>query len=155
MKQITLLILFFFLISACTTNTASINTPDFNFLIGKWVRTNEKTDRSTYEYWKKLDQNTFLGCGFTIKDNDTIWQEHTILTKTNGKWFLKVKMNKKENQTTDFELIHFEKNSFTLENKENDFPKIITYFKEGNQLKAEISNDDSNKILFDFEKLKK
>ena len=68
---------------------------------------------------------------------------------------MKVNLDKTKNETTDFELINSDKNSFTLENQENDFPKLIKYWKIGNQLKAEISNDESSKIAFDFEKLKK
>jgi len=52
-------------------------------------------------------------------------------------------------------LINSDKNSFTLENQENDFPKLIKYLKVGHQLKAEISNDESSNIAFDFEKVKK
>lgn len=153
MKLFSFLLLSAFLMNSCSTTKSLVENPSFDFLVGKWIRTNEKSDLKTYENWKKIDQNTYLGCGFTIKNNDTISQEHLTLTRIENKWILKVNLDKTKNETTDFDLIHSEKNSFTLENKENDFPKLIKYWKVKNQLKAEISNDESSKIKFDFDKL--
>lgn len=153
MKLFSFILLTTFLMNSCSTSNSSVENTSFDFLVGKWIRTNEKSDRKTYENWKKVDQNTYLGCGFTIKNNDTISQEHLTLTRVENKWILKVNLDKTKNETTDFDLIHSEKNSFTLENKENDFPKLIKYWKDKNQLKAEISNDKSSKIKFDFDKL--
>ncbi|MGV0924779.1 DUF6265 family protein [Empedobacter tilapiae] len=155
MKLFTFLLLFSFSLNSCQTNKTSPNKTSFDFLVGEWIRTNEKSDRKTYENWKKVDKNTFLGCGFTIKNNDTISQEHLTISKIDDKWILKVNLDKTKNETTDFKLINSDKNSFILENQENDFPKIIKYWKVGNQLKAEISNDESSKIDFVFEKIKK
>ena len=139
---------------ACQSNkVASTKGNHFNFLVGEWIRTNEKTDRKTYESWKKLNNTTYLGCGFTIKNNDTISQEHLTITKIDEKWILKVKLDKTKEETTDFELIKSDKNTFTVENQENDFPKIIKYWKNGTLLNAEISNDESNKVPFIFEKI--
>lgn len=155
MKQFSLLFVLIFSLYSCESTKTSVKNPSFDFLVGEWIRTNEKSDRKTFESWKKVDRNTFLGCGFTIKNNDTISREYLTLSKIDNKWVLKVNLNKTKNDTTDFELINSDENSFTLENQENDFPKFIKYWKIGNQLKAEISNDESSKIAFDFEKIKK
>lgn len=155
MKQFTFLILFIFSLNSCESTKTSADKPSFDFLVGEWIRTNEKSDRKTYENWKKVDKNTFLGRGFTIKNNDTISQEHITITKIDDKWILKVNLDKTKNVTTEFEFINSDKISFTLENHKNDFPKLIKYWKVGYQLKAEISNDESSKIAFDFEKVKK
>ena len=139
---------------ACQSNKKKKKKSNhFNFLVGEWIRTNEKADRKTYESWKKLNNTTYLGCGFTIKNNDTISQEHLTITKIDEKWILKVKLDKTKDETTDFELIKSDKNTFTVENQENDFPKIIKYWKNGTLLNAEISNDESNKVPFIFEKI--
>lgn len=153
MKKFSFLFVLFFLLYSCETTKTSVKNPNFDFLVGEWIRINEKADRKTFESWKKVDRNTYLGCGLTIKNKDTISQEHLTLTKVNHKWVLKVKLGKTHDETTNFDLIYSEKNSFTLENKENDFPKRIKYWKTDNQLKAEISNDDSSKIQFNFERL--
>ena len=66
---------------------------------------------------------------------------------------MKVKLDKTKDETTDFELIRSDKNTFTVENQKNDFPKIIKYWKNGTFLNAEISNDESNKVPLIFEKI--
>ena len=154
MKKIIFGIVMMIGFGACQSNkVVSTKSNHFNFLVGEWIRTNEKTDRKTYENWKKLNNTTYLGCGFTIKNNDTISQEHLTITKIDEKWILKVKLDKTKDETTDFELIRSDKNTFTVENQKNDFPKIIKYWKNGTFLNAEISNDESNKVPFIFEKI--
>ncbi len=45
-------------------------------------------------------------------------------------------------------------NEFIVENNEIDFPNKIKYWKDGNKLKASVSNSEI-KIPFEFEKLDK
>ncbi len=80
--------------NSCESTKTSADKPSFDFLVGEWIRTNEKSDRKTFESWKKVDKNTFLGCGFTIKNNDTISQEHLTITKIDDKWILIVNLEK-------------------------------------------------------------
>ena len=51
-------------------------------------------------------------------------------------------------------LLSNDENSFTCENKEIDFPNIIHYEKDGENLKAYISNNEM-KIPFEFKRLNK
>ncbi len=125
---------------------------NFDWLIGSWIRTNEKPDRNTFENWKKISSNKYQGSGFTIKDQDTIWQEDIILITTNDNWNFAVTA-KGEIQQTVFKLTSISKDSFTSENQENEFPKIIRYKTDGDLLKAEIEGGDM-KIPFEFKKLK-
>ena len=60
MKQFTFLILFIFSLNSCESTKTSADKPSFDFLVGEWIRTNEKPDRKTYENWKKVDKNTFF-----------------------------------------------------------------------------------------------
>ncbi len=152
MKKLFFYLIISIFIQSCQSSRITTNDSHFNFLLGEWIRTNEKDDRQTFELWKKENDSTYLGCGFTLKNNDTIWQEHTILTKENNIWYFKVKMSKNDQKTTDFKMISFTKDCFTLQKLENNFPKIIKYWKNGNQLNAEIYNDESNKVKFIFEK---
>ncbi len=129
-----------------------LNDQNFDYLIGSWIRTNEKPDRNTFENWKKLGPTEYQGIGFTIKDKDTIWQEDVILSKTNTDWNFSVNQKGEASQTV-FKLSKISKDGFTCENQENDFPKIICYKIDGELLKAEIEGGDM-KIPFEFEKLK-
>lgn len=55
----------------------------------------------------------------------------------------------KETTSTDFVLIDFELNKFSVENKYNDFPKVIKYWKDKDLLMAEII-DGKTTIPFQF-----
>lgn len=148
MKNIIYILFCFIIFSACKSN--QINQQNFDFLIGNWTRTNEKAGKMTFENWKKENHTTYLGHSFTLKNNDTIWQEYTTLIKENDKWFYKVKMNH-ETSSTDFTLIEFGENKFSVENQQNDFPKVIKYWMDKNLLMAEIT-DGKTTIPFQFKK---
>ena len=153
MKQLILLILVTF--CSCMRKAEKNNQltePNFDYLIGSWIRTNEKVDRNTFEHWKKISPTEYQGSGLTIKDKDTIWQEDVILSKTTTDWKFTVTDKKEKNQVT-FKLTEITQNGFTCKNQENEFPKIIQYKKDGELLKAEIEGGDM-KIPFEFKKLK-
>ncbi len=125
--------------------------PNFDYLVGSWIRTNEKSDRNTFENWKNISPTKYEGSGFTIKDKDTIWQEDVILSKTNTDWNFTVTDKKEKNQVI-FNLTKISNDGFTCENQKNEFPKIIRYKKDGELLKAEIEGGDM-KIPFEFKKI--
>ena len=153
MKKLVILLVFAF--CSCLPkgekNKQLIET-NFDYLIGSWIRTNEKPDRNTFENWKKISPIEYQGSGFTIKDKDTIWQEDVILSKTNTDWKFTVTDKKEKNQVT-FNLTKILNDEFTCENQENEFPKIIRYKKDGELLKAAIEGGDM-KITFEFKKIK-
>jgi len=82
--------------------------------------------------------------------NDTIKQEKMKVKKVNGRWKLIVKIPEEINEIT-FNILHSKKDEFTSENKENDFPNIIKYWKKDKTLHAVISGGDMV-IPFEFEK---
>ena len=153
MKKLVILLVFAF--CSCLPkgekNKQRIET-NFDYLIGSWIRTNEKPDRNTFENWKKISPTEYQGSGFTIKDKDTIWQEDVILSKTRTDWNFAVADKKEKNQVV-FNLTKISNDEFTCENQENEFPKIIRYKKDGELLKAEIEGGDM-KIPFEFKKIK-
>ena len=57
-----------------------------NFLIGDWIRTNNKKGSVTYEFWKK----DLTGLGFTLKSKDTTFKEVLSIVEVNDTLFLKV-----------------------------------------------------------------
>ena len=153
MKYLIILVLFAF--CSCIPKAEKNNQliePNFDYLVGSWIRTNEKADRNTFESWTKISPTEYKGGGFTIKDKDTIWQEDVILSKIETDWNLTVTDRREKNQVV-FRLTDISKDGFTCENQENEFPKIIRYKKDGNLLRAEIEGDDV-KIPFKFKKVK-
>ena len=117
------------------------------FLIGDWIRTNDKIGSKTYENWNK----DLIGFGYTIKDKDTTFKEYMSIIKKNDTLFLKVdSVNEK---STYFKFTQQTDSSFICENPKNEFPKKIIYWLENNQLKATVSSDEFS-IDFIFERLK-
>ena len=113
------------------------------FLIGDWIRTNNKKGSITYEKWN----SDFTGLGFTLKEKDTTFKEILSIVNINDTLFLKVE-GVNENPTL-FKFTSQTDSYFVCENSKNEFPKKIKYFKENNFLKAEVSSDNF-KIDFVF-----
>lgn len=152
MKKLALLILFCLIACNFKQESKIVNEHStFDWLLGNWIRTNEKEDRKTYESWIKINQQEYAGISFTIKNTDTIWQEKVAFTKNNGIWNYTVTPKGEINKTV-FKVSHYDSISFICENEENEFPKIIKYFKDGNKIKATIEGGEM-KIPFEFEKM--
>lgn len=155
-SRIIILSVSLFIIACSSNKNENSNKPvsytgyDFDFLLGEWNRTNDEEGKKTFENWKKENDSTYIGVSFTLKDSDTIWQENTILSPIDGIWYYQVKM-RGDKESTNFKVIDYENNSFTSENKQNEFPKTIRYWKKDQTLNAEIA-DDEIKVPFVFEK---
>ncbi len=123
---------------------------NFDWILGDWIRTNDKEDKMTFEMWRKLNDSKYRGFGYTMQNGDTIWQERMELVEKNGNWSFDV-TGKGEAMPTKFRLTAIEKGNFVCENRQNEFPKKIEYSKEGAKLHAKISDDDME-VPFVFEK---
>lgn len=129
-------------ISSCKTE---IKTQKPNFLIGDWIRINDKPDQVTYEIWKE----DFTGLGITLKEKDTTFKEILSIVSINDTLTLKVEG---VNETpTLFQFTSQTDTSLVAENPTHDFPTKIKYWLENKQLKAHVSNNQFG-IDFIFEK---
>lgn len=126
-------------------------TNSFDWLLGKWQRSNEQKGRETFEYWEKKNNSEYSGFGFTLQKKDTIWKENIRLIKSGEGWNFEV-TGEGETNPTRFKLTSIEKEEFSCENKENEFPKNIIYSKNGDTLVAIISGGNME-IPFEFEKV--
>ena len=114
-----------------------------NFLIGNWIRVNDKPNQITYEIWNP----DFTGIGFTMQHKDTIFKEIISIIEKRDTLYLQVKGVNEE--PTLFRFTSQTATSFVCENPKNEFPKKINYYKESDTLKASVSNDDFS-IDFSF-----
>lgn len=73
----------------------------------------------------------------------------TISNKEN-QWKLSVQLPS-EREETFFSLTKMDTSSFAFKNKDNEFPKLITYKSDNNRLETEISGGDMS-IPFNFMK---
>jgi len=132
------------------TNNQEVGT--FDWLLGEWKRTNDEKGKETFEIWEKINASEYNGVGFTIQNNDTIFQEKMKMQKTAGKWIFLVKTNKDE-EFTKFDIDKIEEDEFECKNDTLDFPKLIKYWKNGNKINALVSGDNME-LSFEFERLK-
>ncbi len=143
MRTLTILSLIFLLISC----NSKVKSEKPKFLIGNWVRLNNAVNSTTFENWDK----DFNGLGYTLKEQDTTFQEILKIERVNGKLNLKV-IGVNENPTY-FVFTNQTDTSFTCKNEKNEFPKKIKYWIDKEKLYAEVSNDNA-KIDFIFKRLK-
>ncbi|NOQ27051.1 MAG: hypothetical protein GQ564_16945 [Bacteroidales bacterium] len=134
-----------------SNSESSALTENFDWLLGRWHRINEKDGMETYEIWNKINNTKYVAIGFTLQNSDTIWKENIKLIKSDEDWNFEV-IGKGESNPTIFKLTEIDKESFTCENEMNEFPKKIKYFKNENNITAVISGGEM-KIPFEFERL--
>ena len=122
------------LMFSCNTEKTNLQKP--TFLIGNWIRINDKDSVTTYEIWQK----DFTGIGLTLKGKDTTFFEQMKILIKNDTLFLEVSG---VNPTpTLFLFTDQTDTSFVCENPKNEFPKKIKYFLDNQHLFAEVSNAD-------------
>ncbi|HIB37434.1 hypothetical protein [Mesonia sp.] len=133
-----------FLLNAC--QRSSVN---FDWLVGNWIRVNGNNSEKTFEQWQQVSSEEYRGLGFTLVEKDTIFKEELSLVKINENWVYRV-VGVHEDEV-DFLITKISSTGFSAENKQNEFPKVITYKLKAEVLKATIA-DDKNAIDFIFEK---
>ncbi|WP_309562412.1 DUF6265 family protein [Christiangramia sp. SM2212] len=141
-----------FFLNAETSNSGiSVCSQEDNFdwIIGEWVRINDKEGITTTEKWENSSDNMYSGIGLASKDGEIVFREDLRILKKNDTWIYEV--TGVNSDTTNFLISSITSNSFTAINLDNPFPKEINYRAEEGRLIAEIS-DDENKIVFEFRK---
>ncbi|MBB2149138.1 DUF6265 family protein [Pedobacter gandavensis] len=118
------------------------------WLTGKWIRTNSKTGQSGYETWKKDARSNLIGKGVTLKGKETLFEEIMTFSFKEKALYFVVSVSG-EKQPTYFKLTELGPDGFTCENPKHDFPKKITYKRNGKNLKAVISGDGKS-VDYDF-----
>ncbi len=147
--------LFFLVFLACKPSPnpeapAEEKLVSFEWMLGSWQRSNENPGKDTYEHWQKANDTLYLGLGFTMQGNDTIWRENVKLLKRDTSWIFSV-TGKGDIISTDFILTDIVDQSFVCENPNNEFPKMILYKLKGDSLFAKISGGGAD-IEFKFGK---
>jgi hypothetical protein len=121
----------------------SVTGKDFDklsWLEGSWSRTNAKPGRTASESWTKGKGKEWIGIGASLKGTDTSFVEKLkIVIKDNSIFYV---ADVAENKgPVYFKMIEVSNDGFVCENLQHDFPKRISYKKEGNSLKAVTSGD--------------
>ena len=130
------------------SNEVQVN---FDWLLGNWKRTNDQEGLQTFEHWEKVNDTVLKGLGYILKESDTVWQESIRLIKSKDDWNFEVS-DQDADEPTIFKVTKIEMESFTCENKANEFPKKIRYAKVEKGLNAVISGE-GKVVLFQFTRL--
>jgi hypothetical protein len=141
-----ILIILAVLLSITCTKT-NVENPDW--LLGKWQGVNNSGGRQTFEIWEKSGNELYMGTGYTLQCQDTVFKEDLRLIKINGIWNYEV--SGVHEQPVLFTFTSHNNYSFICENHENNFPKVIQYTLANDTLRAIIS-DEKSEIPFIFTK---
>lgn len=142
-------IIFLFLFWSFSAH-AQTNLKTLDWLLGEWNRTNAKPGRSGIEIWKSISENEIAGRGINLKGTDTTFVEKLkIIANDNAIYYVAAVPQNKE--PVLFKLASQSETKLVFENPKHDFPKVITYEKLGEKLKAVVSGD-GKAIEYWFEK---
>jgi hypothetical protein len=147
--------LFVLLVLFCATIVGAVgqshaNIDDLNWLEGKWNRTNVRDGRTAFEQWKRLSPEVFTGIGAILSEDDTINIEKLQIMARNDTLYYVAEVP--ENQRpVYFTFTEISPTSFTCENQQHDFPKVIRYVLRDEILTATISGGDKQ-VDFVFKK---
>lgn len=113
------------MILSCT-NTNSKMAP-FTWLNGTWEMKGKT--RTTYEVWSPVNDSTFGGDSYSVKENkDTIPFEVIRFVYRNGVYYyIPVAKGQNDDIPVPFKLTSHSEKGFVAENPEHDFPKRIVY----------------------------
>ncbi len=133
--------------SYCQTSNVNDDFKKLDWLLGTWIRTNANPGRNSNERWIKLSSRELQGFGLTMKGQDTaLLEKLKLIIKENAIYYVAdVPENK---QLVYFKLTEISENAFSCENPEHDFPKRISYQKDGDKLKATISGNGKSVDYF-------
>ena len=126
--------------AACSSGRKNSDHAKLNkleWLAGKWERTNDQGDKKTYEYWKRSSDALYIGLGFTLLKQDTVFKEEIAILALDD--ILTYKVTGVNLSTTYFMFTDQTDSSFACENRTNEYPQKIEYRIRGNMLTATIS----------------
>ncbi|MBT3423019.1 MAG: hypothetical protein HOD63_14150 [Bacteroidetes bacterium] len=130
-----------------TLDSETSDTNKFDWILGDWETINSVDEKQHYEQWVKISDIEYNGYGFSLVNNDTVFEEHMALVKFDEVWaFIAIDVN---TQPTIFKITKLDELAFVSENLKNEFPKKISYKIEDNMLVARIS-DDNSEITFSY-----
>jgi hypothetical protein len=125
---------------------AAAPDPDVSWLAGQWC-TAQKDDIRTCESWTAMEKGVMHGKGITRSAESVTTNEMMTITVTDsGIFFHAEPANQKP---ADFRAVAFstEGRSVTFEDRTHDYPQRVRYWREGETLRAEISQSDGSKAV--------
>jgi hypothetical protein len=121
------------------------------WMVGAWAHT-EGEDWAD-EYWSPLRADIMFGASRSGKAETLNFWEQMRIQKEDDNAVVLWAMSA-DQKPVRFEAKVSGENTITFENAEHDYPQRIHYWREGDQLKAEISMLDGSKpVQFSFQRM--
>jgi hypothetical protein len=96
------------------------------------------------ENWHVISDTMLVGVGFSLQGNDTAFREELKIYLKNDQVFYAAKVGKSD-KFVSFKLNKAKRKSWIFENHNHDYPNIISYRIDDDQLIATTSNSNGNK----------
>lgn len=130
----------------------SFDQLEFEWLIGKWERTDTKTGQQAFEEWVSVSDVLYTGKGWTMEGKDTIFEEHLRIYVSENKFFYEAEVAHNPGPVR-FEIVEWDDSKFESVNLKHDFPTNIDYeHDKAGKLIVTIS-DQKKEMHFQFRKL--
>jgi hypothetical protein len=128
MFQKTTLILLLLAIVSCknSADNEKDKIKTANWLLGKWET--KTADGNLSESWKQLNDSTFQGESFFIKNKDTLHFETIILQQKGAELIYSATVKGQNNdKPVPFKITSETEKQLVFENPKHDYPQKITY----------------------------
>jgi hypothetical protein len=127
------------------------------WILGSWQ--SQSFDAINYEIWKQIDDTTFAGRSYSIKNGDTVSSEFIKLVQRDAELaFIPTVPDQNLGVPIEFKLTFMGDDKMIFENAVHDFPQVITYeHVSTDSLVAEISgevNGEHQAIQFPMRRFK-
>jgi len=131
------------LLGAWTQESTDIKKADW--LIGTWE--NKTSKGSLYETWRKINDREYRGKSYILQGKDTVvFETIQIVQDGSNLFYIPTVKDQNNNQPVHFIAKTSSATQLVFENRQHDFPQVITYTKTGTDaLTAEISGTKNGK----------
>ncbi|MBK8506626.1 MAG: hypothetical protein IPL46_33190 [Saprospiraceae bacterium] len=144
----------FMFLNFFTVKAQSLDLMGFEWILGKWERTDTKIGQQAFEEWTRLSDSLFSGKGWIMEARDTVFIEDLRIFASGNRYFYEAVVAHNRSPVR-FEIVKWDHLSFESINPKHDFPTNIDYeYDEADNLKARISNS-KREVQFLFRKLRK
>jgi hypothetical protein len=125
------------------------NIDVFQWILGDWVQSITDTTMIYNEKWEKLNDSTYTASSEMMNGSDTLFSESVQLkTRASDAPVYSTTIHEgKSLHRVDFILVESGDKKAVFENKENDFPQRVIYFKSGSDSLIAITNGTENGLF--------
>ncbi|MPT35526.1 MAG: hypothetical protein E2604_10670 [Flavobacterium sp.] len=128
-----------------------------NWIIGTWE--NKTSKGSLYETWRKINDHEYRGKSYILQGKDTVvFETIQLVQEGSNLFYIPTVKDQNNNQPVHFIAKTSSTTQLVFENRQHDFPQMITYTKtSADALTAEISgtkNGQERKQSFPMKRIK-